>query len=139
MESGRPQLSSRCCQVKKFQSGSTMADIREPVEITALTKNIPNIIDAVTVVGTLHWFETQLVAKAFIPHQTAQGIIDTQGVPPAQKARQLMESVFAQIRGSSERKRQWFNEFVDIFSHDTAHQGLVERLRREGSSIYPIA
>ena len=104
------------------------------MEITILTKNISYITDTVTVGGALHWFANCLVEKAFIPYGVALGILGMSGVAPAQQAGQLLNSVFAKIRGSQD-KRHWFNEFVDIFSHDRVHQDLVDRLRREGSSI----
>ena len=111
-----------------------MAGAGEPVEITILTKNISYITDTVTVGGALQWFAKCLVEKAFIPHQATEGILGIYGVTPAQQAGQLLDSVFAKIHGSRD-KRHWFNEFVDIFSHDRAYQGLVDRLRREGTSI----
>ena len=104
------------------------------VEITALTKSISNITDTVTVGGALHWFANQLVEKSFISQIAVKGILGVYGVPPAQQAGQLLDSVFAKIRGSRD-KRHWFNEFVDIFSHDTAYDELVTRLRQEGVII----
>ena len=110
-----------------------MACVREQVEITALTNNLQFITN--TVGQNLEWFANQLVAKAFIPFPTALGILGTNGLVPAAKAGQLMSSVFTQIRGSPDRKRHWFNEFVDIFSHDRAYQGLVESLMKEGGNV----
>ena len=101
------------------------------MEITALNRNLDRISTTVTVGGTLQWFSNKLVEKNFIPYGVAQGILGMHGVPPAQQAGQLLESVFAKIRGSRD-KRHWFNEFVDIFSHDRAYQELVESLRGEG-------
>ena len=104
----------------------------EPVEITTLIRNISYITNTVTVGGALQWFANCLVEKAFIPHGVALGILGMSGVAPAQQAGQLLNSVFAKIHGSRD-KRHWFNEFVDIFSHDTAYNDLVKSL---GSSIH---
>ena len=97
------------------------------MEITALTRNISYITETVTVGGVLHWFANQLVEKSFISQIAVKGILGLSGVAPAQQAGQLLDSVFAKIRGSRD-KRHWFNEFVDIFSHDTAYEDLRERL-----------
>ena len=109
-----------------------MAGSSESEEITALTKNLCRITDTVTVGRSLQWFANQLIEKGFITRQTAQGILGIDGITPAEKAGKLMDSVFAQINGSSDRKRDWFNDFVDIFSHDRAYTGLVEGLKKEG-------
>ena len=98
--------------------------------IVALTRNLDHITATVAPGSSLQWFANCLVEKAFIPHGVAQGILGMYGVTPAQQAGQLLDSVFAQMRGSRD-KRHWFNEFVDIFSHNRAYQDLAERLMRE--------
>ena len=108
-----------------------MADSAEPVEVTALRTNLVFITDAVTVGGTPQWFADRLVEKAFITHRDAQGILSTLGVSPAQKASQLMNSVFAKI-DLSDDKRRVFLDFVDIFSHDLVYKHLVNKLMRGG-------
>ena len=105
-------------------------ETREPPEITVLNTNREFIIDAVSVGDTLQWFADCLVAKAFIADKTAQGILSIHGITAAEKASQLMNSVFAKLR-VSDNKSRCFNEFVDIFSHDRAYAELVERLRKE--------
>ena len=99
------------------------------MEITALRTNLTSISDVVTVGGNLQWFTDHMVEKAFISQRAARGILDVHGVTSAKQASQLMDSVFAKIR-VSEEERHWFNEFVDIFSHDAAYSDLVRRLKR---------
>ena len=110
---------------------SKMADSGEPVEVTALRINFSFITNTVTVGGTPQWFADRLLEKAFIPHRDAQEILGTLGVPPARQAGQLMDSVFAKINLSDE-KRHVFLEFVDIFSHDPVYKDLVDKLMRGG-------
>ena len=100
----------------------------EAVEIRVLTRNLSQITAAVTVGGTPQWFADHLVEGGFIARDTAQGILGTHGITPAQQAGQLLDSVFAQINGS-DRKRQWFNKLTEIFSQDRAHTQLAERLQ----------
>ena len=100
----------------------------EAVEIRTLTRNLSHITAAVTVGGTPQWFADHLVEQGFIARNTAQGILGTHGITPAQQAGQLLDSVFAQINGS-DRKRQWFNKLTEIFSQDRAHTQLAERLQ----------
>ena len=111
-----------------------MASSGEPVEITALARNLGFISDTVTVGPTLQWFANKLVEKAFVPRDIAQKILGIHGTTPAEKAGQLMDAVFAKVRGT-DRKRHWFNEFVDIFSYERAHQELAEKLRKEGIEV----
>ena len=101
------------------------------MEIIAITRNLTYITDTVTVGETLSWFANQLVTREFLPHTTARGILGIPGIAPIKKAGQLMDSVFAKVRGSSDRKRHWFNQFVDIFSHDGAYSELCTQLKRE--------
>ena len=110
--------------------------MEETEEITTLTTNLTYIINTVKVGETLPWFAYQLVKKSFIPHSITQGILDTRGIPPAEKAGQLMSSVFVQISGSLDRAytRHRFDAFVDIFSHDRAYEELVKRLRKGGKN-----
>ena len=105
-----------------------LTDAGEPVEIAALRTNITSISNVVTVGGNLQWFANCLVEKAFITRENAQGILGRCGLTPTQQASQLMDSVFAKIRG----KRHWFDAFVNIFSHDAAHADLMQRLRMAG-------
>ena len=105
-----------------------MAVSGKPVEITRLNNNLGFITNAVT--RNLQWFANCLVEKAFITRRDAQEILGTVGVPPTRQASQLMDSVFAKIDVSDE-KRRVFLEFVDIFSHDTVYKHLVDKLMRE--------
>ena len=111
-----------------------MASGGEPPEITGLSTNLSSITEAVTAGGSPQWFADCLVERAFITREAAIGIRDTPGISPAEKAHKLMDSVFAKINGS-DNKRHWFHEFVDIFSHDRAYAELVESLMRHGKSI----
>ena len=111
-----------------------MASGGEPPEITGLSTNLSTITEAVTAGGSPQWFADRLVERAFITREAAIGIRDTPGISPAEKASKLMDSVFARINGSDD-KRHWFHEFVDIFSHDRAYAELVESLMRHGKSI----
>ena len=117
--------------IRPDQSSAVSEMPREPIEIAALKTNLAFITEAVTVQGTLQWFANRLVTKAFITQEATQGILGSQAVTPARQANQLMDSVFAKIRVSHE-KRHLFDEFVHIFSRDTAYGDLVRRLRREG-------
>ena len=110
-----------------------MAYNREPLEITALKTNREVIID--TVGDNLQWFAGRLVAKAFIADKTAQGILTIHGITTADKASQLMNSVFTKINGSDDKKKHWFCEFVNIFDGDRAYQDLVEKLRKAGITL----
>ena len=105
-------------------------DTGEPPEITRLTTNLIHITDAVTAGGSPQWFADCLVERAFITREAASGIRDTTGISPAVQASRLMDSVFTKINGS-DNKRHWFDEFVDIFSHDRAYAELVETLTKE--------
>ena len=98
----------------------------EPLEITALEENLPSITDAIE--QNLQWFVNTLISKAFITQNATQAILGLSGVAPAHQTGQLLNSVFAKIRGSQD-KRHWFNEFVDIFSHDRAYDELVRKLQ----------
>ena len=111
-----------------------MASGGEPPEITGLSTNLSTITEAVTAGGSPQWFADRLVERAFITRGVASRIRDTSGISPAEKASKLMDSVFGKINGSDD-KRDWFHEFVDIFSHDRAYAELVERLRIPGKSI----
>ena len=108
---------------------SNMAVSGEPVEITRLNNNLGFITNAVT--SNLQWLANCLVEKAFIARRDAQEILGTAGVPPARQAGQLMDSVFAKIDISDE-KRRVFLKFVDILSHDPAYKDLVDKLMRGG-------
>ena len=113
---------------------SEMADTggTEHPEITAFSNNLVFITDAVTSVpGTLQWFANCLVQKAFITRRDAQGILGVPGVTADTKANQLMDSVFARMRISNQ-KRSLFLEFVDIFDHDPVFKDLVQRLMEKG-------
>ncbi|CAI8024457.1 hypothetical protein GBAR_LOCUS14192, partial [Geodia barretti] len=105
-----------------------MADSGEPPQITALRTNLTSITDTVTVGGNLQWFANRLVEREFIPRRVAQEILDVTGATPAKKAGQLMDSVFAVLRITNE-KRRWFDEFVSIFSTDKAYAELVAKLK----------
>ena len=107
----------------------SMAVSGELVEITHLNNNLGFITNAVT--RNLQWFANCLVKKAFIARRDAQEILSTVGVPPARQASQLMDSVFAKIDVSDE-KRRVFLEFVDIFSRDPVYKDLVDKLMRGG-------
>jgi hypothetical protein len=105
-----------------------MAAGGEPDEITALRTNLNLITDTVTVGDNLQWFANSLVEKAFITQRAAEGILGTSGVAPDRLAGKLMDSVFAVIR-ASDRKRHWFDQFVDVFSNDAAYAELAKRLK----------
>ena len=110
-----------------FSFNTKMAAEGEPPEITALRSNLTSITDTVTVGGNLQWFANRLVEKAFITQRAVQEILGS-ATTPANKAGQLIDSVFVAIRRSN-RKRQWFEEFVSIFSADTAYAELVTKLQ----------
>ena len=101
----------------------------EPVEISALNANISFITDTLAAPGTLQWFADRLVGKNFLPRRVAQGILGTLGVSPDRQAGQLIDSVFTKIR-TSDRKREWFDSFVDIFSSEASYAELVRKLKR---------
>ena len=103
----------------------------QPPEITSLNANIGTITETVTVGGTLQWFSNSLVQRNFLPRHSAQGILGMGAVTADLKAGNLMDSVFAKIRGSrtAEERRRWFEEFVAIFSQDGAYAQLVEDLK----------
>ena len=103
----------------------------DPPEITRLSTNLSSITDTVTAGGSLQWFADCLVERAFITREAARGILGMHGVAATEKAGQLMDSVFTKINGS-DNKRHWFDEFVDIFSHDRTYAELVKRLRISG-------
>lgn len=100
---------------------------REPPEIAAIRKNIDFI--TATVSGSLQWFANKLEEKGFIKGEEAQGIIRILGIPEANKARQLLDSVFIKLR-IPEKRKQWFDEFVAIFSGEAAYEDLVDILRK---------
>ena len=113
-----------------------MATHGEAAEITALNTNRTAITETVTPAGTLQWFSDRLVEKNFLPRRSARGILSIAGVTADSKAGQLVDSVYTKMRGTAEQRRRWFNEFVDIFSHDGAYADLARNLRRsvgEGS------
>ena len=114
-----------------------MATHGEPAEITALNAHMTAITETVTTGGNLQWFSERLVAKNFLTRRSARGILGIAGVIPDSMAGQLMDSVYTKMRGTAEQRRRWFNEFVDIFSHDGAYADLTRNLRRsvgEGST-----
>ena len=114
-----------------------MATHGEAVEITALNANMTAITEEVTTGGNLQWFSDRLVEKNFLPRRSARGILSIAGVTADSKASQLVDSVYTKMRGTAEQRRRWFNEFVDIFSHDGAYADLARNLRRivgEGST-----
>ena len=119
-----------------------MAAEGEPREITALRSNLTSITDTVTVGGNLQWFANRLVEKAFITQRAVQEILGS-ATTPANRASQLIDSVFLAIR-MSDRKRLRFDEFVSIFSTDRAYSELVEKLQRcvietsPAPSVFPI-
>ena len=94
-------------------------------------ENNLNLI-AQTVREDLESFANSLIQKAFISRTAARAILSITAISKEEKVSRLMDSVFTQINTSPDRKRHWFNEFVDIFSHDRAHDELVRRLRGEG-------
>ena len=101
----------------------------EPVEITALKKNLEFITD--TVQNSLQRFANGLVEKAFIKYEDAQGILKITGVTPATQVGRLMESVYKEIK-YSDTKKELFLKFVSIFSGDTANNQLVKKLKQDG-------
>ena len=125
-----------------FSFNTMMAAEGEPREITALRSNLTSITDTVTVGGNLQWFANRLVEKAFITQRAVQGILGS-ATTPANRASQLIDSVFVAIR-MSDRKRLRFNEFVSIFSTDRAYSELVEKLQRcvietsPAPSVFPL-
>ena len=106
-----------------------MATHGEPAEITALNANLTGITETVTTGGNLQWFSNRLVEKNFLTRCSAQGILSTAGVTADSKAGQLVDSVYTKMRGTAEQRRHWFNDFVDIFSHDGAYADLAMNLR----------
>ena len=106
-----------------------MACSEEPVEVAVLKNNLVFITDAIA--QNLQWFADCLVEKAFISSGSAHEILCTHEDTPAQQAGRLMDSVFARISVSDE-KRKLFEDFVNIFSRETAYNDLVEKLMREG-------
>ena len=110
-----------------------MATHGEAAEITALNANMTAITEEVTTGGNLQWFSDRLVEKNFLTRRSARGILSIAGVTADSKAGQRVDSVYTKMRGTA---RHWFNEFVDIFSHDGAYADLARDLRRsvgEGS------
>lgn len=101
---------------------------RETQEMSAIRQNISHITDAVTVGDSLQWFSNKLVEKAFITQQASRGILDVHISTPAEKAGELLNSVFVKLRNCGGKK--WFNKFVNIFSKDAAHAELANKLRK---------
>ena len=112
-----------------------MAAEGEPREITALRSNLTSITDTVTVGGNIQWFANRLVEKAFITQRAVQEILGS-ATTPANRAGQLIDSVFVAIR-MSDRKRHRFDEFVSIFSTDRTYAELVEKLQRCVIETFP--
>ena len=112
-----------------------MATHGEPAEITALNAHMTAITETVTTGGNLQWFSDRLVEKNFLTRRSARGILSIAGVTADSKAGQLVDSVYTKMRGTAEQRRRWFNDFVDIFSHDGAYADLARDLRRSGSSL----
>ena len=114
-----------------------MACSGEPVEVAVLKDNLVFITDAIT--QNLQWFADCLVEKAFISSGSAHEILCTHEDTPALQAGRLMDSFFARISVSDE-KRKLFEEFVNIFSRKTPYNDLVEKLMREGMEykIYSV-
>ena len=95
------------------------------MEVAVLKNNLVFITDAIT--QNLQWFADCLVEKAFISSESAHEILCTHEDAPAR------------ISVSNE-KRKLFEDFVNIFSHETAYNDLVEKLMREGMEhkIYSV-
>ena len=104
-----------------------MASSAEPLEVTALRTNLNHITTTLNV-AELQWFANCLVEKAFITRVAAQGILNVSGDTPARKVGQLMDSVCSKIE-VWDKKRDWFNKFVSIFSANEAHAELVRKLK----------
>ena len=67
--------------------------------------------------------------RAFITRGAAQGILGMNGVTPANQANQLMNSVFAVVGSSDDkRRRSKFDKFVAIFRREPAYADLVRIL-----------
>ena len=93
------------------------------MEVAALRQNLTDVTK--TVEGDLQTFATNLIQKEFIAREEAQGILDTYGIMPSEKASQLMSSVF--VKRKCQIKR---DKFVEIFSTEAAHSELVTKLNR---------
>ena len=107
-----------------------MGDDGQPVEITALNDNIGFITSSVR--NSLPWFANNLVTQRFIARQTSQDILGILGVAASQQVSKLMDEVYTKIE-NADKKREWFDKFVAIFSRDAAYNELVERLKRSVS------
>lgn len=101
----------------------------EPQEISAIRQNLSHITDVITIGGNLQWFANQLVENAFITQVVSGGILDMNGITPAEKASKMLNSVFEKLR-NSDRKKRWFDKFVAIFSKEAAYAELVNKLRK---------
>ena len=101
----------------------------ETTEIACLRTNLTFITDTVTDICTPQWFASRLVEKSFITRDSSKEILGTHSLTPADKTSQLMNSVFTKIQ-ITDRKKHWFNEFVAVFSTESACAELVERLKR---------
>ena len=101
-----------------------LAESGESVEVAALRQNLLDITR--TVEGDLQTFATNLIQNELVARE---GILDTHGTRPSEKAGRLMKSVFVKIK-VSDQKRNQFDKFVGIFSSEPAHSELATKLNR---------
>ena len=109
-----------------------MATVGEPSEIAAIRQNMEMI--SAHVRRNPRWFANKLVEKAFVTQDEASNILDTDGIGPVKQAAKLLDSVVTVLKYTDKRKA-WFDEFIDIFSPEAAYVELVEKLKKCHESL----
>ena len=137
----RKLLGSKKAFVYTVREEYTEIENRDPkwmAKSLRLQHSEPTFIITSAANGNLRWFADGLIEKAFIARDTANGILETTGKTPADKAGTLLNSVFTKIE-TSEEKRRWFDEFIAILSTDVTNAELVKKLRTHvGSGKYSV-
>ena len=95
-------------------------------ECRTIQKNTSTIIDAIASQSDPNSFSLKLVENDFISGQTANGIVQTMGIPNFNKVSQLMQAVESQIRTASNTTAT-FEKFV-IILRELSLVALADRL-----------
>ena len=82
-----------------------------------------------TIGNNLTYFSNKFIEFGFISREASNNILTKYGIGNVEKGSQFLGLIIANSRISCDQK-QWFSEFVSVFSSEATYTSLVTRISR---------
>ena len=120
---------------KLYLSNNSISDAGAVKYSDVIGRHCVDLSDAIR--GDLGTISNRFLALRFVTRTARDDILCKQGISSREKANQLL-SLVTLSHDRSHDKKEWFNNFISVFSSEAAYEGLVSALKMETNALILI-